>query len=192
MVGGSSPAPGQFTLPKPEVFVRPEDQQRARLLSRTCTEADVGRGCYRYDGRLFREAPCTYHIEAGVIGSPPIDECSKMEPARRYQGIWVDAFEGQQFIPKGTKAPQWPRGNFNTSEWRKEADRAIAGSIWLDVERAKLGHKWKQGGRRAIIEFVGRKTRFPGNYGHMGMFGQEIIVDRVISLTECPNEGVCG
>lgn len=192
IVGGSSPAAGQLTLPKPEVFIHAEDQQRARLLTKECSKADVGRGCYRYDGRLIREEPCTYHIETGVIGSLPIDQCYKMEPARRYRGIWIDAFEDQQFIPEGTKAPEWPRSNPKTSEWRKEADRAIAGTIWLDVEPAKLGHKWKQGGRRTFIEFVGRKTKFRGNYGHMGMFGQEIIVDHVISLTECPEEGICG
>ena len=187
----SHPALGQFTLPKPEAFARAEDQQRARLLTKACTEADLGRGCYRYDGRLIREAPCTYRIETGVIGSLPIDQCYKMEPARRYRGTWIDAFEGQQFIPEGTKAPEWPRGSPRTSEWRKEADRAIAATIWLDVERARLGHKWQQGGRTALIEFIGRKTMFPGNYGHMGMSGQEIIVDRVISLKECPKERTC-
>jgi hypothetical protein len=33
---------------------------------------------------------------------------------------------------------------------------------------------------------------YPGHYGHMGMAGQEIIVDRVISLRECPEAGICG
>jgi hypothetical protein len=192
LVGASSPAFGQFTLPKPEVFVRAEDQQRARLITKTCTEADVGSACFRHDGRLIREAPCTYHVETGVIGSLPTDQCYKMEPARRYRGIWIDAFEGQQFIPEGAKVPEWPRGSPKLSEWRKKAERAIAATIWLDVEHAQLGHRWQEGARKAFIEFIGRKTKFPGNYGHMGMSGQEIIVDRVISLTECPKEGVCG
>ena len=191
-MGVSSLAFGQFTLPKPEVFARGKDQQRARLLTKTCTEADVGSGCYRHDGRLLREAPCTYHVETRVIGSLPTDQCYKMEGARRYRGIWIDEFENQRFIPEGTMASEWPRGSPKTSAWRKEAHRAIAATIWLDVERAKLGHKWQKGGKRAFIEFVGRKTMFAGNYGHLGIAGQEIIVDRVISLTECPREGVCG
>jgi len=190
--GVSTAAIGQFAFPNPEVFARAEDQKRARLLGKPCTEADVGRACYRFDGRLIREAPCIYHIEAGVIGSLPTDQCYKMAPPRRYRGVWIDEFEGQAFIPEGTKAPEWPRGDPKSPEWRQEADRAIAATIWLDVERAKVGHNWQQGGRKVFIEFVGRKTMYPGHYGHMGMSGQEIIVDRVISLRECPKEGICG
>ena len=191
MAGGSTAAVGQVASSDTRVFARAEDQARARLLGKPCTEADVGHGCYRYDGRLVREAPCLYHIDAETMGSLPTDTCYKMEAPRRYRGIWVDEFEGQSFVPEGTKAPEWPRGNRSSPEWIKQVDRAIAATIWLDVERAKVGHKWQQGGRKVFIEFVGRKTRYPGNYGHMGMSGQEIIVDRVISLRECPEKGVC-
>lgn len=186
------PTLAQFTSPKPEVFARAEDQHRARLLTTACAETDVGQGCYRYNGRLIREGPCSYRTATGAIGSLPTEQCYKMEPARRYRGVWIDAFEGQQFIPEGTKAPEWPRGSPKSPEWRKEADRAIAARIWLDVDRTKLGHKWQQGVRTAFIEFIGRKTKYPGNYGHMGMSGQEIIVDRVISLQDCPATGPCG
>jgi len=54
----------------------------------------------------------------------------------------------------------------------------------LDVERAGLEHNTDKGARRMRIEFIGRKTLYPGYYGHMGMSGSEIIVDRVISLKE--------
>jgi hypothetical protein len=188
---GASAAVGQFSVPNPEAFAHAEDQQRARLLNKPCAEADEGSGCYRYDGRLIREFPCTHDIEAGVIGSKPTDQCYKMEAARRYRGVWVDEFEGQAFIPEGTKAPEWPRGNPGSPEWKKEADRAIAATIWLDVERVSLLHKGQRGGRKLFIEFVGRKTMYPGNYGHMGTSGQEIIVDRVISVRECPETGRC-
>lgn len=67
--GISAEAFGQFAPPNPEVFARAEDQQRARLLGKPCAEADEGHACYRYDGRLIRESPCTYHIEPGAIGS---------------------------------------------------------------------------------------------------------------------------
>ena len=57
-----------------------------------------------------------------------------------------------------------------------------AAAIWLDVDRVKLGHDFSNGSRKMLIDFVGRKTMFPGSYGHMGMSGSEIIVDRVISI----------
>lgn len=189
--GVSAAAVAQFADPNPKVFARAEDQKRARLLSKPCIEADEGRDCYRHNGRLIREFPCTYHIEVGVIGSKPTDQCYKMEAARRYRGVWVDEFEGQAFIPEGAKPPEWPRSNPKSPEWRKEADRAIAATIWLDVERVNLGHTRRRDGRKFFIEFIGRKTMYAGNYGHMGMSGQEIIVDRVISLRECSKTGAC-
>ncbi|MBA3880745.1 MAG: hypothetical protein C0500_13635 [Sphingobium sp.] len=114
-----------------------------------------------------------------------------MDAPRRYRGIWIDEFEGQHFIPEGVRVPEWPRGDPTTREWRRQADQAIAATIWLDVERTKLGHHRQLGGRRVFIEFIGRKTMYPGNYGHMGMSGQEIIVDHVISQRECPRTGAC-
>lgn len=191
IAGVSSSAVAQFDAPNPKAFARIEDRQRARLLNTPCTSADEGRGCYRYNGRLMREEPCTYHSRDGAIGSLPTDQCYKMETARTYRGVWIDVFEGQSFIPAGAKAPQWPRRDPKSPEWRKQADRAIAATIWLDAERVNLGDKWQRGARRAFIEFVGRKTMYPGNYGHMGLSGQEIIVDHVISLRECPQIGVC-
>jgi hypothetical protein len=191
--GFGTAAVGQFLAsPNPEIFARAEDQARARLLRKPCAEADVGRGCYSFGGRLIREAPCAYHIESGVMGSLPTDQCYKMEVSRRYRGVWVDEFEGQAFISEGTKAPEWPRGDPKSPEWRKQVDQTVAATIWLDVERANVGHNWQKGGRKMFIEFVGRKTMYPGHYGHMGMAGQEIIVDRVISLRECPEAGICG
>lgn len=189
--GFGTEALGQFAPPNPEVFARAEDQERARLLGKPCTQDDEGHGCFRLDGRLLRESPCTYHIEPGVIGSLVTDKCYKMEPPRRFQGVWIDEYEGQKFIPEGTQAPEWPKGDPKSSEWRKQADQAIAATIWLDVEHTNLRKKQQQNGRRLFIDFVGRKTMYPGNYGHMGMSGQEIIVDRVISQHECPQTGAC-
>ena len=166
---------------KPEVYLRAEDQERARSLDKPCQETDVGHGCWRFNDHLVREGPCTYHINAGAIGMIPIDQCFKMEEPRRYRGIWIDEFEGQAFIPEGTEPPQWPSPDSTSPGWRERLERAQAASIWLDVERAGLEHKE---GRKIRIDFVGRKTLYPGYYGHMGMSGGEIIVDRVISLKE--------
>ena len=181
----------QFDPPDPKVFARPEDQERARLLMKPCTEADVGRGCYRYDGLEFREAPCSYHIDASTIGSLPTDQCYKMEEARRHRGVWVDEFEGQRFIPEGTNLPEWPKTDPKSPGWKEQFERARIATIWIDTSRANVDRKSRRNGARRFIEFVGRKTMFPGAYGHFGMSGQEIIVDRVISLRDCPPTGTC-
>lgn len=174
----------QLDPPRAETFVRAEDRQRARLARTPCTDADVGHGCYRFDGQLLREAPCTYHIDARTLGVRPTDQCVKMDAPRRYRGIWIDAFEGQQFIPDGTPEPRWPASG--APNWRRQFDRTRAARIWLDVDRVQLGHDFAHGSRRMRIAFIGRKTRYPGSYGHMGMSGSEIIVDRVLSLHRIP------
>ncbi len=191
LVGAGGPAVGQSALPKPEAFAHAEDQQRARLLTTRCADADVGRGCYRYDNRLIREAPCTFHIESGVIGSLSTDQCYKMEAPRRHRGVWVDEFEGQKFIPEGTTPPEWPRTDPKAPGWREQFEQARLATIWLDASHVASDQKPRQRGGKWFIEFVGRKTLYPGAYGHFGMSGQEIIVDRVISLRECPKTGVC-
>jgi hypothetical protein len=180
LAGFGTASAGPFDPPKP--FVRAEDQERARLLGTPCAEADIGHGCYRHGTALLREAPCTYRIDANTIGSLPTDQCVKMEEPRRYRGVWIDAFEGQQFIADGTTAPQYPRGDPRSPGWREQADRAWAASIWLDVARVEpqIGARYR--GRKMRIDFVGRKTRYLRPYGHLGMSGNEIIVDRLISL----------
>ena len=183
---------GQFDPPDPRVFARAEDQERARLLTKPCTEADVGHGCYRYAGHALREYPCAYHIDAGTIGSIPTDQCYKMEPPRRYRGIWVDEFEGQAFIPEGSTPPEWPRADPKSAGWRQQFERARAATIWLDMSRVYVDGEHRPRGRKWIIEFVGRKTMYPGEYGHMGLSGHEIIVDRVLSLKPCSGADVCG
>lgn len=126
---------GPLGPPRPETFVHAEDQERARLRNNPCTEADADHGCYRYNDQLFREAPCAYHIVTGIIGFLPVDQWYRMDKPRRYVGVWIDAFEGQQFIPKGTTPPEWPRTEPRSPGWREQADRAIAAAIWLDVGR---------------------------------------------------------
>lgn len=183
IAGFSFAKAGPLDLPKPEVFIRTEDQQRALLFGKPCSNADVGRGCYRYNGRLMREIPCAYHIDASTIGSLPTDQCFKMETPRRYRGVWIDEFEGQVFIPEGTTTPEWPRTHPKSPGWREQFDGAQAASIWIDVGRVKISQELRKRSHRMLIDFIGRKTMYSGSYGHMGMSGNEIIVDRVISIS---------
>ena len=180
---------GQFDLPDPHVYSRAEDQERARLFMTPCSDHDVGRGCERDGGRATRKAPCTYRVERNVVASLPTDQCYKMEVSRTYRGVWLDEFEGQRFIPDGTSPPEWPRSDPRTPGWREEAERARLANIWIDARRVE--RRLLQRGTRRHIEFEGRKTMYLGAYGHMGMSGQEVIVDRVISLRDCPTTGPC-
>lgn len=180
---------GPFDLPDPQAYARAEDQELARLLRTPCTEEDVGRGCDRNGAGVTRKLPCTYRVAPGALASLPTDRCYKMEGPRRYRGVWVDEFEGQRFVPEGASPPEPSRNNPATFEGREQAERAWLGSIWIDART--IDRQPRQQGTRRRIEFVGRKTMYPGPHGHLGMFGQEVIVDRVISLQDCPATKPC-
>jgi hypothetical protein len=192
LVPGFSPARAEpFDLPDPEVYVRAEDRERARLIVEPCTKADVGRGCYRENGYLLRESPCGYRVDKETIGFLPTDECYRMDPPRRYRGVWIDEFEGQRFIPEGTSPPEWPELNSNAPDLREQFENARLAAIWLDTERVEIPRPSGSDATRYFIEFVGRQTMFPGAYSHLGMSGHEIIVDQVIALRVCPPSGPC-
>lgn len=152
MLGFGTPVFGQYALPDPKIFARAEDQARARLLSKPCTETDVGVACYRHDGRLIREAPCAYHIDAGTIGSLPTDQCFKMQAPRRFRGVWINQFEGQEFTPEGTSPPKWPRTDAQAPNSKEQFERARLAAIWIDASRAKLDGKPRSQGARWFIE----------------------------------------
>jgi hypothetical protein len=113
-------------------------------------------------GRPF---PCSVEkTERGVkvIESLPTDRCVRMLPAQHWKGIWINAFEGSQFCPAPAKTcPAASREDV----------------IWLTPERL---HGLRDG--MYAVEFVGRRTEYKGQYGHLGMSDHEIIVDEPISV----------
>lgn len=175
---------GPFDPPKPEAFARKEDQARAKLLTKPCSETDLGNGCRQWGGRIIRESPCTYLVSATSMKRLPLDQCYKMEKQRKYRGVWIDAFEGQRFIRADVSFPDQAGNNPEILAWLKNAERTAASRVWLDVSRTSLTHDFSDGGRKMLIEFIGRKTKYAGPSGHMGVFDHTMIVDRVISVVE--------
>ncbi|PXW77967.1 hypothetical protein C7451_10372 [Blastomonas natatoria] len=90
----------------------------------------------------------------------PTDQCVHMEPAKVWRGEWVAQYEHTVFCPADAEQTQCPIPN----------DR-----IWLS------GATSGEIGNRYLVSFVGRKTKYPGGYGHFGLYHSEIIVDRMIS-----------
>jgi hypothetical protein len=89
-----------------------------------------------------------------------------MLPRQRYRGVWINEFEGSRFYPGRSTVP--------TS--RDEAH------IWLEVEHSSLAGLVPDG-RAFLLEIEGRRTMYPGPFGHLGGADHELIVDRVISAT---------
>lgn len=91
----------------------------------------------------------------------PTDQCVHMEPARVWRGQWISQYEHTVFCPAEAEQNECPVPNERT--W-------LSGAIG-----GEIGHRY-------FVSFVGRKTKYPGGYGHFGLYDSEIIVDRMISL----------
>jgi len=112
--------------------------------------------------------PCTYEkTELGtrVIASLPTDQCYKMTKPERVRGYWSDQFEGSQFCDAPTRAC------FNSEK----------NSTWLEFVDPKMERREPTGALYAV-ELIGRRPLHSGTFGHFGMFQNDIVVDRMISM----------
>jgi hypothetical protein len=102
------------------------------------------------------------------------EDCVDFLPAERMRGIWVSGFETSNFVPDATAPPR-----AGDAGWQ---------AIWLDFARGAapdrdLQLEAQRLGRAAVaIDFVGRRARIAGSYGHMGSARGLVIVDRIISI----------
>jgi len=109
------------------------------------------------------DGPCTVHgilLGERYSNRLPTNQCVRMLPRQRFRGVWFNRFEVSVF---------WPgRENLPDEEPR----------MWLETEASEL--RTLPAERAYLLEFEGRRTAYPGRYGHSG-YVHEIVVDRVIS-----------
>ena len=151
-----APSTFRIPIPPPEAYIRTVDQRRARL-------------------RDPEHIPC---VEKGrehgqeVNLSRPTELCVKMLPSQRMRGAWRDGFEWSEFYPNAKDCSVIRRGN----------------SIWLNPRNSGLKSRYTERGYSGcvLVDIIGRRTRFAGPYGHMGMFSHELIVERLITARVLP------
>jgi hypothetical protein len=113
---------------------------------------------------------CLKRIEYGGIEAVPseVQNCFRMTPPRRWNGLWRDDFEGQRFCP----APA------------RECSYASRGDqVWISFKPGTRPRQGSATGKTFLIDFVGRRTLLPGHHGHMGVFAHEIVVDKLLSIS---------
>ncbi len=98
-----------------------------------------------------------------------VDQCFPMQPARRWKGIWVNEFEGSRFCPTSR----------DTCEYSD-----VGENVWLSFPTGRRPEDVDAhgDGTAYVVEFIGRRTRDPANFGHMGTSNHEIIVDELTSI----------
>jgi hypothetical protein len=130
---------------------------------------------------IFDIHPCAslrkINGEKVIVGHSVVDQCYKMSPPRRYRGIWLEEFEGSIFF-EGAR----DMADVKREILRLEKEPAV-NRVWLSWPgrapsslRTLSGHP-----RLVVIDFIGRRTAYPGRYGHMGVARSEILVDRTLS-----------
>ena len=122
----------------------------------------------------YRKEETTYGDVLEFIGN---EACFRFDPPERMRGVWLDEFEGSEFLPNATEAPaNRPTGAGHSRN-----------AIWLDFTRHEPLLADRHDARRAFaIEFVGRRATFPGRYGHMGGSPDLVIVKELLSATLIP------
>lgn len=104
--------------------------------------------------------------EKGTRLDIPTDQCFQTTAPRRWRGLWLNEFENSKFCPE-------PAASCPFHE---------QGGIWL------TGATGGGDGSLHRVEFIGRRTLYPGPHGHLGMFEHELFVDRMIAIEEVEAE----
>jgi hypothetical protein len=118
---------------------------------------------------------CLTKLRANQLGATEWvnnPDCFEMMPEQRWSGLWNSGWEWTNFCPE--PAEECPGASDRGDIWLKLAKDAYRGPELLDgVYR---------------IEFVGRRTKVPGHFGHLGQYDYLMVADRVISIKEIPGE----
>ncbi|WP_156349024.1 MULTISPECIES: hypothetical protein [unclassified Sphingomonas] len=105
--------------------------------------------------------------------------CYDFAPPKSYDGIYIDEFEGQRFVPQerlNGRYDQVPRIWFSMDE---RSDLRIEPLVGM--QRTDKGD-----GRTRVwrVRFVGREPKRTGRYGHMGMSRRMVLIDRLVSADQ--------
>lgn len=135
---------------------------------------------------LFGVRPCSTHrVDTGVVihASLPTDQCFKMEPPRRFSGIWHHEFEGSTFLKGVTQPAEAMRRLCELQGRAGPAGEWLDWSVsWRELDPAlRSALDGSSGTRLVYLEFEGRRTAYRGDYGHLGTSETEVIVDRLIT-----------
>jgi hypothetical protein len=109
----------------------------------------------------------------GVTAWRPDDPaCFAMTPAQHWSGLWQTGWEWSNFCPDPAKECDWmsKRGTW----------------LIFAKEVSGLPDRLEDGVYR--IDFVGRRTKMPGNFGHMGSYDHLMVVDRLVSIRKTPGQ----
>lgn len=135
-------------------------------------EAEIGEIRASHPG--IKEA-CLDGIRAGKFGAfewMDNADCFEMLRPQRWSGLWNSGWEWTNFCPEPAK------------DCPISSER---GDIWLTFAKGAFhGPEVSDGVYR--IDFVGRRTKVPGYFGHQAQYDHLMVVDRMVSMSKRPEK----
>lgn len=111
---------------------------------------------------------CLTAVRYGKFRGDVVDDpnCFEMLPSQRWSGLWVRGFEWTNFCSDPAKAC---------------SIFGAPGESWLQfADQAHLIQRPPEGTYH--IEFIGRRTKVPGHFGHLDQYDHLMIVDKLVSI----------
>ena len=124
---------------------------------------------------IYACADATVMDGVEVIQGRPFDQCYRMQPQRRFRGIWLDQFEGSAFFENAVDADAVKQ------QIVRECSSRNVKREWLSYSDERLTPDGSGEARLVAMDFIGRQTAYDGSYGHFGSSGSLVLVDRVIA-----------
>jgi hypothetical protein len=99
-------------------------------------------------------------------------DCFENLPPQRWRGLWNSGWEWSIFCPEPAKACP--------------ASSADGGIALRFADSAPPPHVPISEGILFQVEFIGRRTKVPGSFSHLGQYKHMMVVDRLISMRQVP------
>jgi hypothetical protein len=107
--------------------------------------------------------------------------CVQLSAPREYQGIYRNDFEGSAFFAGVTSLRAVPTLRVENQTWLNRSELLQTPAPCSPETRFQSGHSYR-------VRFIGRHSVVPGQglrgYGHLGVFGNLIIVDRFLAIED--------
>ena len=112
---------------------------------------------------------CLDDYRYGGPGALPLrtSDCYEMLPDQHWSGLWNSGWEWSIFCP--APAQSCPQSASN-------------GGIALEFSERAPPEVPISNGMLFRVQFIGRRTKEPGHYDHLGQYKHVVVVDRMISI----------
>ncbi len=125
--------------------------------------------------------PCTRQ-EDGIIYSLPYRDCVELLPPERIRGTWFAGLEESGFLPEGAPLPATRVVGRGPLPPEMNVHLDVGWPRMIELLESVPEPQGDGDTSRYTVEFVGRRARYPGEYGHGGLAEKLIVVDRMLSI----------